>query len=209
VSALVFELKHTPDQRLDLSPLVPERLAGLSRKDIQAIEIGTTRESLTVGDAFKVKGKNAQEIHFVGTDDRCDNIGAKLAGGEIFVDGDVGSHLGVRMSDGKIEVRGSAGILAGASMSGGHVAIRRDAGDQAAGPAFGETMGMKGGFLTIGGDAGDLLGERMRRGLVVVGGKAGDYAGASGWRLPLCWLRSAPWQSHFLRQAQGHSSHVQ
>ena len=62
-------------------------------------------------------------------------------------------------------------------MTGGHVAIRRDAGDQAAGPAFGETMGMKGGLLTIGGDAGELLGERMRRGLVVVGGKAGDYAG--------------------------------
>ena len=177
MSALVFEMKDTPDQRLDLSPLVPERLNGLSRKDIQAIEIGTTRETLTVGDAFKVKGKNAQEIHFDGTDERCDKIGAKLAGGEIFVDGDVGSQLGARMTDGKIEVKGSAGVLAGASMTGGHVAIRRDAGDQAAGPAFGETMGMKGGFLTIGGDTGALLGERMRRGLVVVGGKAGDYAG--------------------------------
>jgi formylmethanofuran dehydrogenase subunit C len=105
VSALVFEMKDTPDQRLDLSPLVPERLNGLSRKDIQAIEIGTTRETLTVGDAFKVKGKNAQEIHFDGTDERCDKIGAKLAGGEIFVDGDVGSQLGARMTDGKIELR--------------------------------------------------------------------------------------------------------
>lgn len=177
MSALVFELKDTPDQRLDLSPLVPELLAGLSRKDIQALKIGTTRETLTVGDAFKVKGKDARNIHFVGTDERCDRIGAGLAGGEIFVDGDVGFQLGVRMKAGKIAVKGSAGILAGASMSGGHIAISRDAGDQVGGVAFGETMGMKGGFLTIGGDAGALLGERMRRGLVVVGGKAGDYAG--------------------------------
>ena len=41
----------------------------------------------------------------------------------------------------------------------------------------GETLGMRGGVLTIGGNAGSLLGERMRRGLVIVGGDAGDYAG--------------------------------
>jgi formylmethanofuran dehydrogenase subunit C len=33
------------------------------------------------------------------------------------------------------------------------------------------------GVLTIGGNAGALVGERMRRGLVIVGGDAGDYAG--------------------------------
>ena len=177
MSALIFELKDTPGQRLDLSPLVPERLAGLSRKDIEALPIGTTRETLTVGDAFKVKGKDAENIHFVGTDDRCDKIGASLAGGAIFVDGDAGASLGAQMKSGKIGVTGSAGVLAGASMAGGEIIIRRDVGDQAAGVAFGETMGMKGGFITIGGNAGALLGERMRRGLVVVGGKAGDYAG--------------------------------
>jgi formylmethanofuran dehydrogenase subunit C len=36
---------------------------------------------------------------------------------------------------------------------------------------------MRGGFIVIGGDAGALIGERLRRGLIVVGGKAGDYAG--------------------------------
>ena len=177
MSALIFELKDTPGQRLDLSPLVPERLAGLSRKDIEALPIGTTRETLTVGDAFKVKGKDAENIHFVGTDDRCDKIGASLAGGAIFVDGDAGASLGAQMKSGKIGVTGSAGVLAGASMAGGEITIRRDVGAQACGVAFGETMGMKGGFVTIGGDTGPLLGERMRRGLVVVGGRAGDYAG--------------------------------
>jgi formylmethanofuran dehydrogenase subunit C len=177
VSALTFELKHTPDQRLDLSPLVPARLAKLSRKEIDALAIGTTRTKLTVGDAFKVKGKEAESLRFDGTDERCDKIGAGLAGGAIFVDGDVGALLGAQMKSGKIGVTGSAGVLAGASMAGGEIVIRRDVGDQACGVAVGETMGMKGGFVTIGGNTGGLLGERMRRGLVVVGGKAGDYAG--------------------------------
>jgi len=178
VSTLIFELKDTPGQRLDLSPLVPARLAGMSRKDIEALSIGTTRETLTVGDAFNVMGKDVENIHFVGTDARCDKIGAGLDGGAIFIDGDAGASLGARMKSGKIGVTGSAGVLAAASMVGGEITIRRGVGEQACGVAFGETMGMKGGFVTIGGDTGALLGERMRRGLVVVGGKAGDYAGA-------------------------------
>ncbi|ODR97031.1 hypothetical protein AUC69_12965 [Methyloceanibacter superfactus] len=164
MSALIFELKDTPGQRLDLSPLVPARLAGMSRKDIEAVSIGTTRETLTVGDAFKVKGKDAQNIHFVGTDERCDKIGAELEGGAIFVDGDAGASLGARMKSGKIGVTGSAGVLAAASMAGGEITIRRNVGAQACGVALGETMGMKGGFVTVGGDTGALLGERMRRG---------------------------------------------
>jgi formylmethanofuran dehydrogenase subunit C len=36
---------------------------------------------------------------------------------------------------------------------------------------------MRGGQLTIKGNVGPLLGERMRRGFVIVGGNAGDYAG--------------------------------
>jgi formylmethanofuran dehydrogenase subunit C len=178
VSALTFELKHTPDQRLDLSPLVPARLAGLGRKEIEALAINTAREKLTVGDSFKVKGKDAENIRFEGTDERCDKIGAGLAGGVILVDGDAGMLLGAKMKSGTIGVTGSAGVLAGASMSGGEIAVKRDVGDRAGAAAFGETMGMKGGFISIGGDAGALLGERLRRGLIVVGGKAGDYAGA-------------------------------
>jgi len=36
---------------------------------------------------------------------------------------------------------------------------------------------MRGGVIAIGGNAGPMLGERMRRGLVVLSGDAGDYAG--------------------------------
>ncbi|ODR98902.1 hypothetical protein AUC68_06930 [Methyloceanibacter methanicus] len=115
MSALCFELKRRTEQRLDLSPLVPARLDGLNRKEIESLSIATTREALTVGDAFKVKGRDVQTLHFVGTDDRCDKIGAKLKGGEIVVEGDAGMLLGVQMKRGKIAVEGSAGVSVGAA----------------------------------------------------------------------------------------------
>jgi len=177
VSALTFELRSTPDQRLDLGPLLPERLDGLKPKEIEALAIGTTRVPLSVGDGFKVTGTDASEVRFAGTDARCDKIGAGMTKGAIVVDGDTGAYLGAGMKKGKIEVSGSAGVLAGASMACGSIAIAGDAGERAGGIHVGETLGMRGGVLTIGGNAGSLLGERMRRGLVIVGGDAGDYAG--------------------------------
>jgi formylmethanofuran dehydrogenase subunit C len=177
VSALTFKLRSKPDQRLDLSPLVPARLAKLKQKEIETLVVGTTRAKLTVGDVFKVKGDDASKLRFVGTDGRCDNIGRGLAEGEIVVDGNAGAYLGAAMKRGKIEVKGNTGALAGASMAGGNLTIGGNAGECAAGVLVGETQGMKGGVLTIGRNAGPLVGERMRRGLVIVGGNAGDYAG--------------------------------
>jgi formylmethanofuran dehydrogenase subunit C len=177
VSALTFELRSAPDQRLDLGPVLPERLDGLKPKEIEALAIGTTRVPLPVGDAFKVTGTDASEVRFTGTDARCDKIGAGMTKGTIVVDGDAGAYLGAGMKKGKIEVSGSAGVLAGASMAGGSIAIAGDAGERAGGIHVGETLGMRGGVLTIGGNAGSLLAERMRSGLVIVGCDAGDYAG--------------------------------
>ena len=178
MSALSFELKGKPDQRLDLSPLIPSRLKDLKPKEIEALAIGTTRERLTVGDAFKVKGKDASTLQFVGTDARCDKIGAALSEGEIVVDGDAGAYLGAGMKGGTIEVKGNAGVLGRrAAWCAARIAIAGDVGERAGGILVGETLGMRGGVLAIGGNAGPMLGERMRRGLVVVGGDAGDYAG--------------------------------
>jgi formylmethanofuran dehydrogenase subunit C len=178
VSVLTLELRTEPNQRLDLSPLTPAGLAGLKPKDIQAIAIGTTREAVTVGDVFKLKGTDAARLRFMGTDERCDRIGHELTEGEIVVDGDAGAYLGATMRAGKIAVTGSTGPFAGASMRGGMIDIAGDAGERAGGVAVGETHGLRGGRLAIGGKAGAMLGERMRRGLIIGRGGAGDYAGA-------------------------------
>jgi formylmethanofuran dehydrogenase subunit C len=177
MSALHFELRGKPDQRLDLSPLLPARLKDLKPKDIEALVVGTTREKLTVGDCFRVKGKGVEQVRFAGTNERCDKIGAGMKDGEIVVEGDAGAYLGAGMKGGKIEVKGSAGVLAGASMAGGTLAVGGNVGERAGGILVGETLGMRGGMFTIGGHAGPLLGERMRRGLIVVNGDAGDYLG--------------------------------
>jgi formylmethanofuran dehydrogenase subunit C len=178
VTALSFRLAAKPEQRLDLSPLTPNKLAGLSAGDIAALAIGTSREPVTVGDMFKVKGNDAAKLRLVGTDGRCDRIGQGLTEGEIVVDGDAGAYLGAAMRGGALIVNGSAGPFAGGGMAGGTVDIAGSAGERAAGVIVGETFGMRGGKLSIGGKAGPMLGERMRRGLVIVAGGAGDYAGA-------------------------------
>ncbi len=149
MTALTLELRTEPDQRLDLSPLTPAALAGMKPKDIQAIAIGTTREALTVGDLFKLKGTEAAKLRFVGTDARCDRIGQGLTEGEIVVDGDAGAYLGSKMRAGKIAVSGSAGVLAGASMRGGMIDIAGHAGERAGGVAVGEAHGMRGGGLRL------------------------------------------------------------
>jgi formylmethanofuran dehydrogenase subunit C len=177
MSALSFELKEKPDQRLDLSPLVPSNLKDLKPKEIEDLVVGTTRDKLSVGDAFKVKGEDPETLRFAGTNERCDKIGAGMTSGEILVEGDAGAYLGAGMKGGKIAVKGNAGVLAGASMTGGSIAIDGDAGERTGGILVGETLGMRGGLLTIGGNAGPLLGERMRRGLIIVNGDAGDYLG--------------------------------
>ena len=100
MSALTFSLRDKPAQRLDLSPLVPARLAKLKPKEIEALRIGTTRLKLTVGDAFKVKGSDAGKLRFVGTDVRCDFIGKELRDGAILVDGDAGAWVGAEMRGG-------------------------------------------------------------------------------------------------------------
>lgn len=177
MSALTLELRNEPNQRLDLSPLTPAKLAGRKPKDIQTIAIGTARETVTVGDLFKLKGTDVAKLRFLNTDARCDKIGEGLTEGEIVVDGDAGAYLGSKMRAGKIVVSGSAGALPGSSMRGGSIDIARDAGEKAGGVAVGEAHGMRGGRLSIGGKSGSLLGERMRRGLIIGRGGAGDYAG--------------------------------
>ena len=50
-----FTLRQEPSQRVDLSALTPDRLAGKSVAEIEEIEIGVTRVSTKVGDVFTTK----------------------------------------------------------------------------------------------------------------------------------------------------------
>ena len=174
----VFTLKQEPDQRLDLSPLVPHLLQGKSAKEITDVELQTTREKVAAGDIFKIRSGGAEQIRFEGGSVRLDNIGQGLKSGEIIVEGDCGKSPGREMSGGNLVVAGDCGPFAGSAMSGGRLEIAGDAGDLLGAPLEGEMEGMTGGLLIVRGNAGERAGDRLRRGTIVIEGAAGDYPGS-------------------------------
>jgi formylmethanofuran dehydrogenase subunit C len=178
VKSLVLTLKHEPNQRLDLSPLVPHLLGAKSAKEIAGIALQTSRETLTAGDIFKIQAGSVESIRFEGGSSRLDNIGREMKAGEIIVEGDCGKSLGRGMSGGNIVAYGDCGPYAGSAMSGGRLEIVGDCGDFPGGPLEGEMEGMSGGLLIVRRNTGNRAGDRLRRGTMLIEGFAGDYPGS-------------------------------
>jgi formylmethanofuran dehydrogenase subunit C len=178
VKPLVLTAREPPEQRLDLSPLVPHRLAGKTVAQIAAIELQTTRQRITVGDVFGLRMGDVNLLHIENACDRFDGVGEAMSAGEIHVDGDVGQNAGRLMSGGLLVIHGDAGPWAGSGMTGGCVEISGSAGDRLGGSFVGETAGMRGGVIVVRGDAGERAGDHMRRGTILIEGAAGAYAGS-------------------------------
>ena len=176
MAALRFILRAEPEQRLDLSPLVPNRLAKLSQAEIERLPLGTTRAPVLVGDAFRVGMGGAEQVTIEGGSPRLDGVGEGMTSGTIVLDGDAGLRAGRRMRGGRLEVRGNAGHWAASGMQGGQIEIAGDCGDFLGGPLAGEVEGMAGGAVVVRGNAGARAGDRLRRGIVVVEGRAGPLA---------------------------------
>jgi formylmethanofuran dehydrogenase subunit C len=172
---LQLSLKSSPAQRLDLSPLVPHVIAGKNLAEIAALEIGTTRDKVTVGDVFKLKGAASDEIIIEGGSDRFDCVGQGMRSGVLRINGDVGMNAGRLLEGGTLVIAGSAGHYAGSRMKGGRLEILGHAGDFIGGPREGEIHGMEGGLLIVRGSAGHRAADRLRRGTIIVEGDAGDW----------------------------------
>jgi formylmethanofuran dehydrogenase subunit C len=175
---LVLTLRARPEQRLDLSPLVPHRLAGMTAAEIARIDLQTTRQRVTAGDVFRIRMGDVRHVRIEGACDRLDQIGREMSEGEIIVEGDVGAQAGRLMAGGRLIVRGNAGPWAASGMRAGEIRISGNADERLGGPLAGETAGMRGGIVVVGGNAGERAGDRMRRGTVIVEGGAGRYAGS-------------------------------
>lgn len=175
---LVFALRGAPEQRLDLSPLTCDRLAGHSIDAIARIELQTTRIRVTAGEVFRITAGDALSLHFAGGSERFDRIGCGMSGGAIVVDGDVGVEAGRLMAGGRLIIRGDAGPFAASGMKDGVLEITGSAGERLGGPLSGEMAGMRGGLVRVRGDAGERAGDRLRRGTILIEGRAGAYAGS-------------------------------
>ncbi len=156
MSALTFALRARPDRDVDLSGLVPDRLAGLNRAAIAAMRLPGGEK---ISDLFEVAGDDAGNIVILNSTPRLTHVGAGMRSGVMTVEGDCGTHAGLAMRGGNLIVRGDAGDFAGAEVPG-------------------ERQGMRGGIIAISGHAGDRLGERMRRGLILAG-SAGACCGVN------------------------------
>lgn len=178
MTPLVLILRGRPDQRLDLAPLVPHRLADMTEAQIEKIELQTTRRRVVVGDVFRLRMGDAKQVRIEASCDRLDRIGQEMTGGEIVVDGNVGARTGRLMKGGRLTIRGSAGPWTASGMKGGAVEIFGDTGDHLGGPVAGEVAGMRGGIVLVHGRAGEHAGDRLRRGTIVIESSAGAYAGS-------------------------------
>jgi formylmethanofuran dehydrogenase subunit C len=178
MTALRFVLRAPPDQRLDVSPLTPDKVAGLDAAAIEALPLQTGRHRVTVGDVFRVHPGDAAHIVFEGGSDRFDRLGCAMKSGVLEVEGDAGQQAGRLMAGGTLTIRGNAGGWAASGMLGGFVEILGDAGGFLGGPLSGERTGMRGGIVLVRGKAGPRAADRLRRGLVIIEGDAGEHAGS-------------------------------
>jgi formylmethanofuran dehydrogenase subunit C len=178
MSALTFTLKHRPDQRVDLSPLVCHNLEGKEIAEIAALELQSGKAKLRVDSLFNISGGDAQNIVIKNSFGKLDFIGKELNGGSIRVEGDAGAYLGMGMKSGNIRVTGNAGLYAACEIKKGTIEIDGDAGDFLGGALPGNKMGMKGGTVLVKGNVGVRAGDHMRRGTILIEGNAGDYCGS-------------------------------
>lgn len=178
MSALTFTMKNRLDQRVDMSPLVCNKLEGLSAADIASIALQNGKRKIRVDELFTIKGSDTTDIVIKGSFSKLDFIGKELDSGSITVHGDAGAYLAQDMKGGTIKVLGDAGIYAACEMRNGYLEIAGNAGDMIAAALPGNKQGMKGGTVLVKGNVGERAGDHMRRGLLLIEGNAGDYCGS-------------------------------
>jgi formylmethanofuran dehydrogenase subunit C len=174
--ALTLTLREEPVVPLEAEGLCPDRLAGASREEIEALPVWHGNERTRLGEFFTVSG-TGDDVRLEGDLSRVKFVGAGMSAGRLTVAGDVGMHAGAGMRGGELHVEGDAGDWAGAGMRGGRLVVRGSAGRQLGGVYAGERAGMRGGEIVVHGDVGAQAGAGLRRGLIAVAGRAGDAAG--------------------------------
>ncbi|TRW92105.1 formylmethanofuran dehydrogenase subunit C [Candidatus Methylobacter oryzae] len=178
MSALTFTLKCKPDQRVDMSPLVCQKLADMTLAEIGALTLQNGKRKVRVDQLFDVTGSDAQDIVIKNSFSKLDFIGKELEGGRITIEGDAGAYLGLGMKSGEIAVLGDVGLYAACEMKKGFITVNGNAGDFLGAALPGNKMGMKGGTILVKGNVGERAGDHMRRGNILIEGSAGDYCGS-------------------------------
>jgi formylmethanofuran dehydrogenase subunit C len=174
---VTLTLRDTPAAPVDAAGLGPDRLAGLSRAEIQRLELWHGNRRTALGELFGVSGAGDRDVRIEGDLSRVAGFGAGMAGGRLTLAGGAGPHTGAGMRDGELVVEGDAGDWTGADMRGGRLVVRGSAGRRLGAAYPGARAGMRGGEILVHGDAGEEAGAGLRRGVIAVAGRAGRAAG--------------------------------
>ncbi|MFM8444952.1 MAG: formylmethanofuran dehydrogenase subunit C [Methylococcus sp.] len=178
MSPLLFTLRDEPRQRVDVSPLTADKLAGKSPAEIGALLLQTGNRQVRLDEVFAIEGSEPTHIVFGGPTAKLDFVGMEMTQGLIEVQGDAGSYLGLKMKGGRIVVRGSVDAYGACELKNGAILIQAGAGDFLGACLPGNKKGMAGGVVIVKGDVGDRAGDHMRRGALLIEGNAGDYLGS-------------------------------
>jgi len=162
---------------VDVGGLLPSKVLSLSSKEIERlhVRIGNTRLALRNCCHITCEADVANELVLAGNTRRLDNIGSKMDGGRLTVQGDAGRCAGVEMFGGELVISGNAVDYLGAGLQNGLIRVAGNVGDYCGACLPGHKEGMTGGMIFVAGDARHEAGAAMRRGLLVIGGNSGDY----------------------------------
>ncbi len=175
MTTMIFTLKSQPEFPVDISAMVPDKLAGKTRAQIGAIKLFNGKRKVALSTLFSISGQDPENIRIQRSCQKLTHIGHGMRRGKIQVRGDCGDFLGKDMSGGELNVTGSAGAWTASGMSGGLIEISGNVADYLAANFSGEQHGMSDGTVIVCGNAGDRVGERMRRGMIVIKGQTGEY----------------------------------
>jgi formylmethanofuran dehydrogenase subunit C len=173
-----LSLRERPPLPIEVGALIPERLAQMTRAELERLPLAIGRHTVALAELFRVDGAPGPLLVFAGDCDRLDGIGRGLAAGDIAVEGDAGHEVGAGQNAGEIRIAGSVHDHAAMGMRGGVLVIGGSAGAFLGSAPPGERLGLRGGLVTIGGSVGARAGERMRRGMILISGDAGAACGA-------------------------------
>jgi formylmethanofuran dehydrogenase subunit C len=91
---LTLTLREPPPAPVDAEALVPARLAGLRRVEIDRFEVGCGNRPMALGELFAISGTPGEDVRIEGDLSRFAGLGAGMTGGRLTLSGAVGPRGG-------------------------------------------------------------------------------------------------------------------
>ena len=178
MSALTFSLKQELIQKLDVSPITPDKLSDKNIGEISATLLWYGKQQLRADNFFLISGLDTQNIVFDNCSAKVDYMGNGMKTGRIIVNGNAGAFLAFQLQKGEVTLNGNAADFTACAMAGGLLLVNGNVGDYLGGALVGDRKGMRGGTVIVKGNAGERTGDQMRRGLILIEGNVGSYCGS-------------------------------